>query len=105
MATVYAGVGTHVAKMVSGSTVLDQEAQKLASRVRSGWAAHHKSSGAGFFTTIKVKSIPGKKGVKDRLVYSDAYGIISAEFGHWTPGKKRRFVPGLHVFKKVADSP
>lgn len=105
MAQVFRNAPTEAARLVGASPAMDQVAAEVAAEVRAGWAAA-RDTGA-IAASVSVESTPGKRGVTDRLVSSDAPGVLSAEFGHLTRLGKgtegpRRWVPGLHIFGKVA---
>lgn len=103
MATVDKNLGTVVARMVGDSPVMDTVAAQMAGKARAAWNAQ---GGTGHMaSSIKVSREPGRSGVMDRIVYATDAGAGPAEFGHATnPGKDGSvtYVPGLHIFRKVA---
>ena len=102
MAKVNKSASVLVAKIISKNPIMDAVADRVAAEVKAGWEAHADTHEIA--ASIQVKNVPGKKGVRDRIIYSDAPGVISAEFGHLAgkrTSKKRKYVPGLHIFGKA----
>ncbi len=98
MATVYDGAGTLVARIVGDSSAMDKAARKVLAAARSE-AAKHRDTGA-YLSSLKIESVPGKKGVTDRIIYADTREAVSIEFGHLA-GKRgspdRQWVPGKFI--------
>lgn len=92
MAQVYKGAGTKVAKLPGIQPELDKAARTILNRAK-GLAARRADSGR-YLRSLNAVTVPGKKGVKDRLVYSSDPGAIPIEFGHisrsgkWVPGQR-----------------
>lgn len=97
MAQVFAGVGTKLAKLPGLQPELDKAAGSILNRAKAH-AAGRTDSGA-YMSSLKVKAVPGKKGVKDREVYSDDPGAIPIEFGHISEGGK--WVPGQRILLRA----
>lgn len=99
MATVNESAAIEAAKIAGESPEMDRVARQIAAEVRAGYAGHAVSGKIA--ASIQTGRTPGKKGVTDREVYSEADGVISAEFGHIAPNG--RMVPGVHAFGKAAS--
>lgn len=85
------------ARLAGESPVMDAAAEKLAGRIRT--AAGAEADTGAFARSIKTARSKGKKGVTDRVVYSDDPGAISIEHGH-VQGSS--YVPGKHIFTNTA---
>lgn len=80
MAVVYKTVGNQVARMAGDSHEMDVAAGKLMSIARSR-AIKHRLTGA-YLAQLKIENVPGKKGVRDRLVVAGDKAAMSIEYGH-----------------------
>ena len=100
MAQVYKGSGTKVAKMAGVQPALDAAAAKVLARAKT-LAAGHVDTGA-YVESLGVEKTPGKKGVVDRLVYSDDPAAAHIEYGYITRGKPPRYVRGQFILTKAA---
>ena len=103
MATVNKNAGVVVARIVGRDPIMDQVAGKLLAKA-VGRASRHVKTGS-YIRSLKIANVPGKKGVRDRLVYSDDPAALSIEYGH---AQRRRgdhgrnsadfvFVPGQFI--------
>lgn len=98
MAQVYKGAGTKVAKLPGIQPELDKAAAAILARAKSR-AASHVDTG-GYLSSLQVRSVPGRKGVRDRLVESTHPASVAIEFGHLNYTKKGAvFVPGQYILK------
>ncbi|WHS51388.1 DUF5403 family protein [Rothia sp. SD9660Na] len=97
MAQVFKSTGDELARFVSTTEAFDSEADKVHARVRSE-AAKISETGE-YLDSIGIDAFPGRKGVIDRVIYSDDDGALAIEFGRKT--KDGGFEPGKHVFAKA----
>lgn len=99
MAQVYKSAGIAAARVAGEMPEMDSAMNEVEGAVRAE-AARHSRTGA-FARSIRSGRVKGKKGVTDRLVWSEDSAAWSIEFGHLA-GKRgspnRRPVPGKHVF-------
>lgn len=98
MAEVFKHVGVTVARMAGDSPVMDEVAARLLAAVMRR-AIQHRLTGE-YISKLDVKNVPGKKGVRDRIVVANDKAAYSIEWGHWAPGKGREgatWVPGQHI--------
>ena len=100
MAQVYNGAGTKVAKLPGVQPALDAAAAKVLANAKT-LAAGHVDTGA-YVESLGVEKTPGKKGVTDRLVYSDDPAAAHIEYGYISRGKPPRYVPGQFILTKAA---
>lgn len=100
MATVFKGVGTKIAKLQGLQPELDKAAATILARAK-GHASSRADSGA-YMSSLGVRPVAGKKGVKDREVYSDDPGSVPIEFGHISEGGK--WVPGQRILLRALYS-
>jgi hypothetical protein len=103
----YNGAGNQAARIAGQSAEMDVVAEALARRAREIAIAH--SVTGNFFNSIDTAEIRGKRGVTDRIVYTDDPAAVSIEFGHQTRLGKgihgpRSYVEGLHIFGRVAGT-
>lgn len=77
---IYRGAGTKVAKLPGVQAELDKGAQKVLVRAKTNAAAHFKTG--AYSASLGVAVVPGKRGVKDRMVYSSDPAAVPIEFGH-----------------------
>ncbi|WP_237242544.1 DUF5403 family protein [Rothia nasimurium] len=96
MAQVFKSTGDELARLVSTTEAFGSEADKVHARVRSE-AAKITDTG-DYLSSIGIDAVPGRKGVIDRVIYSDDDGALAIEFGRKT---KDGFEPGKHVFAKA----
>ena len=98
MAEVFKHVPNEVARMAGNSDEMDIVAHALMAIVMRR-AIEHRLTG-DYIEHLKVKNVPGKKGVRDRIVEASDKAAYSIEWGHWTPKKGvggAKFVPGQHI--------
>jgi hypothetical protein len=93
MAEVYTWVGVGVARMCGDSPAMDEVAGQLMAAVLRR-AADHRLTG-NYIDHLKVKNVPGKKGVRDRIVEATDKAAYSIEWGHYT--QSGTWVPGQHI--------
>lgn len=92
MAKVYKGTGTKVAKLVGKTAPMDAAAEKVQAKAEAN-AATRRDTGA-YSGSFKTTSVPGKKGVTDRMVYNSHPAAVAIEFGHFTGEEGGSWVPG-----------
>jgi len=80
MATVYGWVPNGVARMAGNDEEMDRVAKKLYTIAR-GRAEAHRLTGA-YIGRLSIKNVPGKKGVRDRMIYAGDKAAMSIEYGH-----------------------
>lgn len=97
MATVFKGVGTKLAKLPGIQPELDTAAAAILARAQSH--ASSRSDSGAYMSSLGVGVVAGKKGVKDREVYSDDPGAIPIEFGHISAAEK--WVPGQRILLRA----
>lgn len=98
MAEVYRWVPQGVARMAGNDPEMDRVAHELMAIVIAR-AVRHRLTG-DYISKLSVKSVPGKKGVRDRLIVAADKAAYSIEWGHWAPKKGlpgARWVPGQHI--------
>jgi len=102
MAEVYKHVGVTVAKMAGDDFEMDRVAKRLFNLARAR-AERHRLSG-DYIRKLSVKNVPGKKGVRDRMVYAGDKAAMSIEYGHAVRVRKAghneynfRWVPGQYI--------
>lgn len=93
MAEVFKWVGVGVARMCGDDEIMDEVAQDLMLAVRRR-AERHRLTGE-YISKLHVKNVPGKKGVRDRIVEATDKAAWSIEWGHLSPAG--RWVPGQHI--------
>lgn len=101
MATVYAWVPVGVARMAGNDPEMDKVAHKLYTLALAR-AEAHRLTGA-YISQLSVKNVPGKKGVRDRMVIAGDKAAMSIEYGHAVRfhGEKNaanfKWVPGQYI--------
>lgn len=101
MAVVYGWVPNGVARMAGNHSEMDIVARKLYTIARAR-AEAHRLTGA-YISKMGVKNVPGKKGVRDRLVYAGDKAAMSIEYGHAVRieaghnGYNFKWVPGQYI--------
>ena len=80
MAEVFKNVPNQVARMAGTSLEMDVVAGKLLA-IAKGRAIKHRLTGA-YMAQLKIENVPGKKGVRDRLVVAGDKAAMSIEYGH-----------------------
>ncbi|NVC23403.1 HK97 gp10 family phage protein [Kocuria salina] len=95
MAEVDRDVGVIVARMVGDSAALDDVAEAFRDEVKRLAPVR---TGA-FRDSIKVKKVPGRSGVTDRLIYSDDPAAVIIEHGY--ESDDGTFVAGNFPFHKA----
>jgi hypothetical protein len=93
MAEVYKWVGVGVARMVGDDPIMDETAARLMAAVLRRAVAHRLTG--DYMDHLKVKNVPGKKGVRDRIVEASDKAAYSIEWGHHTASGS--WVPGQHI--------
>lgn len=105
MAEVYRWVPNGVARMAGNDPEMDRVA-RLVLFTAKGRARAHRLTGA-YLSQMHAKNVPGKKGVRDRLITAEDKAAISIEWGHWAPRKGEpgaTWVPGQHIMGGAAFS-
>lgn len=109
MAEVFKHVPNQVARMAGDHPEMDLVANKLlfAAKVR---ARRHRLTGA-YIAQLSTKNVPGKKGVRDRLVIAGDKAAMSIEYGHahrtnnLDPSKADfKWVPGQYILTGAINS-
>ena len=103
MAEVYKWVGTGVARMAGNDPEMDRVAHMVLT-IATARAVAHRLTG-DYISKLGVKNVPGKKGVRDRLVFAGDKAAYSIEWGHWAPRKGApgaTWVPGQHIMGGAA---
>ena len=98
MAEVYRWVPNGVARMAGNDPEMDRVARLVLFTVKNR-ARRHQLTGA-YMAKLQAKNVPGKKGVRDRLITAGDKAAYSIEWGHWSPKKGvegARWVPGQHI--------
>lgn len=98
MASVSKNAGTLAAQIAGEMPEMDAAVAEVESAVKAE-AARHRDTGH-FEASISSGRTPGKKGVTDRLVWSDDPAAWSIEYGHRTPAGTE--VPGKFIFTNAA---
>lgn len=80
MAEVYRWVPNGVARMAGNDSEMDVVANKLY-RIAFVLATGHRLTG-NYLSKLEVKNVPGKKGVRDRMVIAGDIAAMSIEYGH-----------------------
>lgn len=80
MAEVYGWVPNHVARIAGNDPEMDRVAKKLYT-LALGRAVAHRLTG-DYISKLSVKNVPGKKGVRDRMVIAGDKAAMSIEYGH-----------------------
>ena len=109
MAEVYRHVPNQVARMAGNDAEMDRVAHKLLGLARV-YAAPHIDT-ANYISKLKVRNIPGKKGVRDREVLAGDIAAMSIEYGHAVRVKNAGFnqanfkwVPGQYILTRAINS-
>lgn len=106
MATVYKGAGTKIAKLPGVQPVLQEAAVEIKTKAETN-AAVHKRTGR-YSSAFEVRTVPGEKGVKDRLVENTHSASAVIEYGHFAKkrdGSKGEWVPGqFNLTRAVSGS-
>lgn len=97
MATVYKGVGTKIARLPGVQPVLQTAADEIRAKAVA-LAGGHTDTGA-YVSSLTVKTVPGKKGVRDRLIIADDPASTPIEFGHLT--KSGTWVEGQYILTRA----
>lgn len=102
MAVVYGWVPNGVARMAGNDQVMDDTAERLR-RIAFTLALQHRLTG-NYLSKLHTKNVPGKKGVRDRLVVAGDIAAMSIEYGHaqrtnnTDPNEPDfRWVPGQYI--------
>lgn len=80
MATVYGWVPVGVARMAGNDREMDVVAKRLYNLAHAR-AFSHVLTG-NYISKLSIKNVPGKKGVRDRMVYAGDKAAMSIEYGH-----------------------
>ncbi|QGJ94142.1 hypothetical protein QEH32_gp10 [Corynebacterium phage EmiRose] len=97
MAQVYKGAGTKIAKLPGVQAALSTASGEVLARAQAA-ASEHVETG-GYLSSLEVISVPGKKGVTDRMVVANHPASVAIELGHRT--KSGKVVPGQHILNKA----
>jgi hypothetical protein len=84
--------------MAGNSEEMDVVARALMFIVKRRARAHQLTG--DYMGRLSVKNVPGKKGVRDRVVAADDKAAYSIEWGHFSPRKGEpgaTWVPGQHI--------
>lgn len=101
MAVVYGWVPVGVARMAGNHPEMDAVATRLY-RIAFVLAGAHRLTG-NYISKLSVKNVPGKKGVRDRMVYAGDKAAMSIEYGHAVRvegehnGTNFHWVPGQYI--------
>jgi len=101
MAKVYNHVPVMVARMAGNHHEMDVVAKRLYN-IAHARAMGHKLTG-DYIRKLSIKNVPGKKGVRDRMVYAGDKAAMSIEYGHAVRvegGKNEynfKWVPGQYI--------
>lgn len=96
MAAVFGGVGAKIARLPGIQPLLDMAAAGIKARAVANIMSSSKEPTGHYASSLEVRSVPGKKGVRDRLVVANDPGALAIEYGHlevgedgasWVPGK------------------
>lgn len=80
MAEVFAWVPQGIARMVGNHAVMDETAHEIMQIVMARAIAHRLTG--EYIEHLSVKNVPGKKGVRDRIIEAADKAAVSIEFGH-----------------------
>lgn len=95
MAEVYKGAGTKIAKLPGVQPVLQSAAESIKAKAEANASVHHRTG--EYSSAFEVKSVPGKNGVRDRLVENTHPASAIIEYGHFAEkmdGSLGEWVPG-----------
>lgn len=97
MAEVYKHVPNQVARIAGNDPEMDRVA-RLVLFIAKNRARRHMLTG-DYIGKLKAENVPGKKGVRDRLITANDKAAYSIEWGHWAPRKETpvTWVPGQHI--------
>jgi hypothetical protein len=98
MAEVYRWVPNGVARMAGNSAEMDATAELVMLHVKRRAQAHRLTG--DYISKLSIKNVPGKKGVRDRMIFAGDKAAYSIEWGHWAPRKGApgaTWVPGQHI--------
>ena len=97
MAQVYGGAITGLLKEDGVQAELTVAAEGILQRAEELAAQHIDSD--RYRSSLRVRNVPGKSGVRDRLVESTDPGAVPIEYGHLTRGG--RYVPGQYILTRA----
>lgn len=97
MAEVYAWVPNGVARMAGNSAEMDAVAAQVLALVMRRAAAHRLTG--EYMSRLSVANVPGKKGVRDRMIFAADKAAYSIEWGHtvWRKDGTSYWLPGQHI--------
>jgi hypothetical protein len=102
MAVVYAWVPNGVARMAGNHEEMDRVARHLLLLAKRRATAHILTS--AYIRGLRARNVPGKKGVRDRLVEATDKAAMSIEYGHAVRLNKAgpnqanfKWVPGQYI--------
>lgn len=101
MAKVYPGTGVKMAKLPGVQAELDAAAAKVEANARALAASHVRTG--HYSSSFTVENVPGKSGVRDRMVTNTDEAALAIEYGHMTRsshGKPGRYVPGQFILTR-----
>jgi hypothetical protein len=103
MAEVFASAGIDVARIAGNSSEMDRVAADLARHAKTEAAKHSKDG--TFERSIEVVNVPGRRGVRDRLVTATDPLAAIKEFGHTitSDGAPIGYVPGQHSLRNAIN--
>lgn len=105
MAQVYKVAGIYAAQIAGEDPAMDAAADLVLARARAT-AAQHRITGE-YSANMGTERVPGKRGVTDRIVYTDDPAATHIEWGHVARMPKgihgpAKWVPGLHIMGRAA---
>lgn len=100
MGQVYKNAGPDAARVAGLHPDMDVQANLVAMVVRAMIAPHNRT--AHLESSIRVRAVPGRSGVTDRLVESTDPAAMHIEYGHMNRDRTR-WVRGIYVFNKAFD--
>lgn len=97
MAEVFKHVGVTVARMAGDSPAMDEAAALVMSIVQAR-AIRHRLTG-DYMSKLSIKNVPGKKGVRDRMIFAGDKAAYSIEWGHTVrrANGSSYWLPGQHI--------
>lgn len=106
MAEVYKWVPNGVARMVGNDSVMDETAAKVMAIVKARAIAHRLTG--DYMSKLSIENVPGKKGVRDRMIFAGDKAAYSIEWGHTVVRRDGTayWLPGQHILGgAVAETP
>jgi hypothetical protein len=106
MAEVFKWVPNGVARMVGDDPVMDEVAHMVLGIVMAR-AIRHRLTG-DYISKLSVANVPGKKGVRDRMIFAGDKAAYSIEWGHTVTRRDGTsyWLPGQHILGgAIAETP